>query len=213
MVLAASALLLSSSAWADQPPADAPPPAAAPAAARPQQTRSFARLATPSLNHVLQFGLSVMPGTGYRGIFPYEENINCGQADKRVCTTRLPFFVDVQPSFGISAKWDVLVDLRFGIEKDFTQSRQFAVAPGFRYWVDPELPVKFYATIQVAYDTTDQNNQSITNNDIAVRNANGVMFEVMRNVGFFLQFGETIGFRRWLRFEVDAGMGVQARFP
>ena len=39
------------------------------------------------------------------------------------------------------------------------------------------------------------------------------MFEVMRNFGVYVQFGETIGFVRWLRFEIDVGIGVQARFP
>ena len=56
--------------------------------------------------------------------------INCGQQGKRVCTGLLPFFLDVQPSFGFAEHWDVLVDLRFGIGTDFTTSHQFAVAPG-----------------------------------------------------------------------------------
>jgi hypothetical protein len=105
------------------------------------------------------------------------------------------------------------VDLRFGLEQDFTQTRQFAVAPGFRYWVDPELYTKFFATIQMAIDTTDQQTTAVKNNDFGVRNANGFMYEVMRNFGVYIQFGETIGFRRWLRFEIDGGVGVQARFP
>ena len=84
--------------------------------------------------------------------------INCGQQGKRVCTGMLPFFLDVQPSFGFAEHWDVLVDLRFGIGTDFTTSHQFAVAPGFRYWVDPELPFKFYATIQGVFDATAQHN-------------------------------------------------------
>ena len=50
-------------------------------------------------------------------------------------------------------------------------------------------------------------------NDFGVRNSNGFMFEVMRNLGFYIQFGETIGFVRWLRFEIDGGVGVQARIP
>ena len=33
------------------------------------------------------------------------------------------------------------------------------------------------------------------------------MFEVMRNLGFYVQFGETLGFGRWLRFEIDARRG------
>jgi hypothetical protein len=159
----------------------------------------------------------VLPGTGYRAIFPYQKNnqadIYCGQMGKTICTDRLPFFLDVQPSFGFANHWDVLVDLRFGLERDFTTTREFAVAPGVRYWVDPEENAKFFATVQMAFDTTAQHNAQITNNDVAVRNSNGFMFEVMRNFGVYAQFGETIGFRRWLRFEIDAGLGVQARLP
>ena len=33
------------------------------------------------------------------------------------------------------------------------------------------------------------------------------MFEVMRNFGIYVQFGETIAFGRWLRFEIDGGVG------
>jgi hypothetical protein len=194
-------------------PAAPPPPPQVPAPApRPVAVKKFAPLATPTLSHRLQFGLALLSGTGYRGIFPYQESIDCGQPDKRVCTGRLPVFLDVQPSFGFANHWDLLADLRFGIERDLT-SRQFAVAPGFRYWVDPELQAKFFATIQVAYDTTAQHNPALRNNDFALRNSNGFMYEIMRNLGVYLQFGETIGFVRWLRFEIDAGLGIQARLP
>jgi hypothetical protein len=198
-------------------PPGAPPPAApAPAAApRAVAAKTFPHLARPRLNHFQQFGLALLPGTGYRGIFPYQEMVNCGQPGKRVCTGRLPVFLDVQPSFGFGERWDVLIDLRFGLEQDFTTTHQFAVAPGVRYWVDPDEQMKFFATAQVAYDTTAQHN-SVTlthNDDVAFRNSNGFMFEVMRNFGAYVQFGETIGFVRWLRFEIDAGIGVQARLP
>jgi hypothetical protein len=223
------------------PPAAAPPAAgeAAPAAAAPRERptssepaapppaaaspdtpmvfdrppKQFPKLRQASLLHKYQLGIAVLPGVGFRGIFPYQENINCGQQAKRVCTGMLPFFLDVQTSFGIAEHWDVLVDLRFGIATDFTTAHQFAVAPGFRYWVDPELPVKFYATLQGVFDATAQHNSMVKNNDFGIRNANGMMFEVMRNFGFYVQFGETVGFVRWLRFEIDAGAGVQARIP
>ena len=202
--------------------ADDEPPAAPPPKPPAANTKQFARLEGASLVHDNQFGIALMPGIGYRAIFPYSkdnsnggstDNIYCGQLNKRVCTGTLPFFLDVQPSFGFATHWDVLVDLRFGIAQDFTQSRQFAVAPGVRYWIDPELQMKFFATIQVAYDTTPQHDAMITNNDVAFRNSNGLMYDVMRNFGFYFQLGETIGFVRWLRFEIDGGVGVQARFP
>ncbi len=83
-------------------------------------------------------GSSVLPGTGYRIIAPYKDGVPCGQQANRVCTGWLPFFVEVQPSFGFARHWDVIVDLRFGVAADFNKSHEFAVAPGIRYWVDPE---------------------------------------------------------------------------
>jgi hypothetical protein len=184
-----------------------PPPATPPAPKR------FPRLKQPSLVHLDQFGLAVLPGSGYRIIAPYHDMVPCGQLNKRVCTGWIPFFIEVQPSFGLSRHWDALVDLRFGVAADFSQSHQFAVAPGFRYWVDPDLDAKFFATFQGVYDVNPQHDPGTKDYDVGVRNANGFMFEVMRNLGFYLQFGETIGFVRWLRFEIDGGIGVQARFP
>jgi len=119
----------------------------------------------------------------------------------------------VQPSYGLGPHWDVIVDLRFGLEADFARTHQFALAPGFRYWADPEARLKFFATLQLAYDTTEQHNRSLTGYDLAFHNSNGLMFEVMPDLGFYAQFGDTVGFVRWLRFEIDLGLGVQARFP
>jgi hypothetical protein len=209
------------------PSAAATPPAAAtpaavttgPAAAKPDEAsapdpkKRFPRIQPPSLLHKDQFGLSVMPGSGYRIIAPYKDGVPCGQQINRVCTGWLPFFIDVQPSFGLGRHWDVIVDLRFGVAADFNGSHQFAVAPGVRYWVDADLPAKFFATIQGVYDLNPQHTPGVKDYDFGARNANGFMLEVMRNLGFYLQFGETLGFVRWLRFEVDGGVGVQARFP
>jgi hypothetical protein len=189
-----------------------PPPAAQPTLAS-QPPKRFAKLRQASLLHKYQLGIALLPGAGFRGIAPYEDGINCGEQAKRVCTGKLPFFIDVQPSFGFAEHWDVLVDLRFGIESDFTRSRQFAIAPGVRYWVDPELPFKFFATIQGVFDATAQGDPRLENNDFGVRNSNGLMFDLMSNLGIYMQFGETLAFRRWLRFEIDGGVGVQARIP
>jgi hypothetical protein len=46
-----------------------------------------------------------------------------------------------------------------------------------------------------------------------MRNANGLMWDPIRNVGFFVQFGETIGLMRWFRIDLDVGLGAQIRFP
>jgi hypothetical protein len=173
----------------------------------------FPPLASPSLSHESQLGISVLPGSGFRVLFPFSEGIYCGQLGKRVCTGRLPTFLDVSPSYGVSAHWDLLFDLRLGLERDFAGTHQIAFVPGFRYWTEPGARAKFFATLQIAYDATAQRTSALSKNDFAVHNANGLMVDIMPNLGFYAQFGDTIGFIRWLRFEIDLGLGVQARFP
>ena len=188
--------------------------AATPARADEGSTaRVFPALVSPSLSHESQLGVALLPGSGYRVLFPYAEGIVCGQLGKRVCAGRLPTFLDVQPSYGLSAHWDLLLDLRFGLERDFARTHEVAFAPGFRYWTEAEQRVKFFATLQVVYDATEQHTRALNGSDLGLHNANGLMVEIMRDLGFYAQFGDTIGFVRWLRFEIDLGVGVQARFP
>ena len=171
----------------------------------------------PSRSHDGQIGLAVLIGDGYRGIFPYDQGRVCGDAtggeSTRVCTNRAPPFVDLRASFGISRAWDVLLDVRFGLWPDFTTKRQFFGMPGFRYWLAPQSRVKFFTTIQLAYDRSPQNQMGVKDEDLALRNANGLMVDLTRNLGIYAQLGETIGFLRWLSFLVDGGLGVEARFP
>lgn len=165
------------------------------------------------LSHEDQLGLSILPGVGYRMIVPYKERQHCGQLDKRVCTGRIPWFIDLEPSYGLSRGWDLLVTLRFGIEKDFHTHRQFAAMPGFRYWADRDTALRLYTTLQLVYDQTDQNQPGVANTDFGFRNSTGFMYDIIRNFSLFFQFGETLGFSRWFRFEMDGGFGAQIRVP
>lgn len=210
-------------------PAAAPPPApppvpAAEAAPAPEPAEAPPTIAmsprhlVPSLSHDMQFGLALMPGDGYRVVVPYTRDVtDCGdhaQMGAHVCGSRAPMFLDLQPSFGIESSWDIVVDLRLGLEKDFNTFRPFFVMPGFRYWLESETHVKFFTTLQFVYDGTGQQpTTKHTRSDFGFRNANGLMIEVMRNLGVYLQFGETVGFVRWFSITVDGGIGVQARIP
>jgi hypothetical protein len=201
--------LASSASTAFAAEAPPPPPEAGGTTVTPVPTRR-----DPIYHHAGQLGLSVMPGVGYALIIPYEEDIDCGDADgasKRVCANRTPVFVDLQAAFGVSTRLDLVVDVRLGLEKGAMVGRQFALMPGLRIWLDQDVNVKFYTTIQGVFDNTDQ--ETVSDNDFGFRNANGLMYDVIRNVGFFFQFGETFGFKRWFRVELDVGLGVQVRFP
>ncbi len=198
---------------------------AAPVAAAPAEAGEMhATFGGPAeMNHRLQTGLSVMPGTGYRLIVPYKEGQKCGDSsgvdNKRVCAHSVPAFLDFQLSFGAGSRVDLIADIRFGLQSDpaisGAGSHQFALAPGLRFWLDQEVALKFYTTLQFVYDYTDfsASGTGISSSDVGVRNANGLMYDPIRNVGFFVQFGETIGFMRWFRIDLDVGLGAQIRFP
>ena len=189
---------------------------AAPEAPAASEPWSFGRPA--EANHYGQFGLSIMPGSGYRVIVPYTDGIHCGDSsgniNRRACAHILPFFLDIQPSFGLHRRLDLIVDLRFALQHDpaTNNSHQFALAPGVRYWLDQDVALKFYATGQFVYDYTNYGGV-VKNSDWGLRNADGLMYDAIKNVGFFVQVGWTMGFSRWFRLEFDAGLGVQLRFP
>lgn len=170
-------------------------------------------------NHKFQTGLSIMPGWGYRLIVPYKEGQWCGdqsgQNDKRVCANSVPFFLDFQLSFGVVSRADAILDVRFGLQAqhEISGSHAFALAPGIRFWLDQDVALKFYTSLQFLYEYVDYKGNGVRNSDVGMRNANGLMYDPMRNVGFFVQFGETIGMMRWFRIDLDFGLGVQLRFP
>ena len=197
--------------------ASAAPPARA--ATDEAATPQIATQPTHRFDHGRQFGLSVMPGIGYRMIVIYNEEQVCisssGRDGKWVCNNDVPFFLDFGVSYGLTERLDLITDVRLGIARDDAKGigRQFALAPGIRFWLDHDTPVKFFTTLQVVYDHTRQSQASVSDSDYGARNANGVMYDPNPHFGVFLQLGETLGFSRWFRIEVDVGLGVQARWP
>jgi hypothetical protein len=41
----------------------------------------------------------------------------------------------------------------------------------------------------------------------------GIELDLHRTFGLYVHFGETMTFVNWLRFDLHAGVGLQARFP
>jgi hypothetical protein len=170
-------------------------------------------------SHRLQTGFAILPGSGYRLITPYKENQFCGdrngRAGSRMCTQFVPFFTELQLSFGASADLDVLLDLRFGLADEPVRPRHhaFILSPGIRFWLDRSPTAKFFSTLQFVYDYLDFSGFDTRSSDYGVRNVNGFMFDLRRNLGLFAQVGETIAFVRWFRIDIDFGLGIQLRLP
>ncbi len=160
-------------------------------------------------------GLSLRAGTGYRVIAPYSDAF-CGDytdtgAFKNVCGSRQKAWLELSPSFGITSQLEILVDVRFAVEKDFTGTTDLYIAPGIKYYSDADSWLKFYATGQVIFDLQDMGAVPVSNFDVGLRSALGLHFDIIRYVGLFVQGGVNLGFKRWLTFVVDLGGGVQVR--
>jgi hypothetical protein len=182
-----------------------------------------------TFSHQGQVGVHLQLATGYRMLAPYDEQY-CGQDGKSICSGRSPAFLDAGISYGISHGLELLVEVHLGLEDDFdgpggeSGPRAFGYAAGLRFYVDPDGKLKFFSSIEGYVETTDYsettyampNNVMVKIKDVAdygVRNVNGLIFDFHRTFGLYAHFGETLTFANWLRMELHAGIGVQARFP
>jgi hypothetical protein len=178
-----------------------------------------------AISHEGQVGFHLRPGLGYRFIAPYD-NEYCGQAasdnpgePRGACAERAPLFLDLGASYGVTQSLELLFETRVGLEREFGASlgdpddgpRPFAIAPGIRVYINDAGVVKFHSSFQVVVDFTDFD--QVPETDYGIRNVNGLQFDFHRTVGVFVAFGETLAVRRWFRFEMDASVGFQARFP
>jgi hypothetical protein len=171
--------------------------------------------------HGGQFKLYSQFGAGYRIIFRYEDEDFCGTAGKTVCRSFTPPWIELGVGYGITDAFEVLVDLRLGLGDDFKPDgvdedapKQFVISPGIRVFIDDAGSLKFFTTFQVAIDRTDFEASGISQaTDIGLRNVNGLLVDLHRTFGIYVHVGETISFVRWLRFEIDAGVGMMVRVP
>ena len=195
-----------------------------PAAAIPILPAGHSSQRPLQLDHRHQLGLAVMPGIGYRVIARYNEDQTCLDArrddSKWVCTNDVPFFLDFQLAYGITRRIDLMADVRLGLARDDAPGvgRQFAVAPGHARLAGPRRAAEVLHHVAGGVrphrpGAVDDRKDTVADTDFGVRNSNGLMYDAIRNVGFYFQFGETIGFARWFRIELDVGLGVQVRFP
>ncbi len=167
------------------------------------------------ISHRRQFGASLHLGTGLRAISPYEGEY-CGTGES-VCVARTPVALDLGLSYGVLDSLELLLELRLGLERDFGASdnldgpRIIAFSPGFRYYFSEAKSLKVFSSFQFSIDATDYAQAGGT--DFAVKNTNGLLYDLDKRVGLYGFFGEIIGWDRWLRIEIEAGLGVQARFP
>lgn len=219
LVIAAGFIATSAAGTAQAQPAGAEDPLAG---ADPATATWEDRRRASGFSHKGQVGLHIASGAGYRGIFPYDEEY-CGQlkddgGNRSPCLGRSPLALDVGLAFGVARTLELFVEMRFGLERDFGPApgmdgpRARAFSPGIKLYLGDLGPTtKFFSTLQLPIDFTDHD--QLDKNDFGIRNVNGLQLDVHHTFGLFLYFGEQVSWRRWLRFEVEGGLGAQVRFP
>ena len=175
-------------------------------------------------SHQGQIAVSIRLALGLRALAPYNDEF-CGQTDSDgdapVCTGRAPFSLDFELAYGVGRKVDALVELRIGIEQDFGMSntdtegaRVFHISPGARFFFSEAGKAKLFTTAQLVIDASGYKDRAGAGmgTDVGVRNLSGLWVDLDRAYGFYAFVGETATFARWLRFELEAGIGIQGRY-
>ncbi len=191
----------------EPPPTENPPPAVPPA---PPPARN-----PDDRSHYHQFGVAVTAGTGYRVMFKYSSASTCnGMDNNATCYYRAPAFLDAKVFFGVTKSVDLVVEQRFGLETDFFSNHDLLLMPGIRIYPDAAQAFKFYVQIQLVIDFSDVPNNITTNHyDFGFHEANGFQWDFLRWMGAYLQISETFGFVRSFNFQLEAGAGLEGRFP
>ncbi|CAN5850084.1 hypothetical protein BH11MYX3_BH11MYX3_03050 [soil metagenome] len=199
----------------------AAPAPVAPRAAPPESVDSF--------SHQGMFEVSLRLALGLRAIVPYDKTDYCGASDSGtstgnapVCTGRSPFSLDLELGYGLKRRIDVFAELRLGIQGDFAPTlgsseegpRMLHISPGARFFFSDAKSTKLFTTAQLVFDFAGYKDPAGADrgNDFGIRNLNGLWLDLEKAYGFYAFIGETLTFSRWLRFELEAGIGVQARY-
>ena len=171
-------------------------------------------------SHRGQVGGDAALGLGYRVLFPYHDGEFCGMVDRKVCSGRSPAFLALGLSYGVSDTVDLLVELRLGLDGDFKRGGSMGdgpkpvwLAPGAKFFFDESGRWKLFSTVQLAIDFTDYTGSGASGTDYGLHNSNGLLYELSQNFGLYARVGETVGVVRWLRFELEGGVGLQGRLP
>lgn len=172
--------------------------------------------------HKGQFGVSGRLALGVRGIATYENTVYCGKTDPQaqygfasVCTGRTPLALDIEPSYGLTPKIELVLELRIGLQRDFGRDQTssgplpFHISPGARFFFNDSKGAKLFVQPQILFDLAGYER----GNDFGVRGIEGLWIDLHRAYGIYFYAGETLAFSRWLSASFEVGFGFQGRYP
>jgi hypothetical protein len=177
--------------------------------------------------HKGQFGISARLGLGVRGIATYNSDY-CGVLDTTakngnapVCSARSPLFLDLEPSYGVGQTIELTLGLHIGLEADFGPTaassgpHAFRLEPGARFFLSESGHSKLFVQPSLLLDFSNYEKPAggSFGNDIGVRVNQGYWVDLHRAVGLYFFVSESVELARWIAVDLDAGIGIQGRYP
>ncbi len=213
---------------ADPGPTPAPPETGVGDATKPPAEASTPKEMTPpimkkNLSHRLQVSVDFAVGLGAAFLVTYEDTTWCGQGDPgpdndSFCTGMAPVYLDFGLGFSVLDSLEIVTDFRLGVTRDMVGNRPLMLMPGLRLWIDPKLPFKIGIAFQMVIDFTKL--EQSTNLppkgqklDLGARFYTQFQFDFLRYIGLFGRIGLVGTFQKWIGLNLEAQIGVQARFP
>ena len=207
------------------PPATPPPPREQPPTTGPAMP---VREPPELYSHRHQVGLSLRLPIGMRAIVTYKDTDYCGSTASSgagfasVCLGLAPIPLDLEVSYGVADAVELLVETRFGITRDFPSKpglddgpRQVQLAPGARFFFSESGRSKLFLTTQVVFDFTNFKDGASASRgtEFGGRSIQGWWLDLHRAYGFYVFIGDTATFGPWVNIDLEAGIGIQGRYP
>jgi hypothetical protein len=176
-------------------------------------------------DHHFQGVLNITTGSGWYMVAPYDKNNPakaCGydEADGRigeaepVCTGRSTWYVDFLGGFGVRPGLELVVMYRQGVESATLGSPQTRrLGMGFKAYKPANNLIKMGFGVIPLFDFSTRPDGSEERGDLIIHIPILIQFDIVRWFGAYGQVAPNISFISEFRFDINFGIGVQARFP
>lgn len=178
--------------------------------------------------HHKQLEVSLRMAEGIRAIATFDSKLYCGKTDMSaayghapVCTVRTPLALDLELGYGVTRSVDLTLSMKLGLERDFGPApsvegpRPFQLAPGARLFFSEANHTKLFIQPELVIDFTGFKNATggDLGTDLGARGIEGLWIDLHRAYGVYFFVSQTLELARWFQFELDAGVGIQGRYP
>lgn len=168
----------------------------------------------PGMSHENQVGIRFGIAAPYVFAVKYDDGPLCDRGGETFCRRRGAIGLDVDLGFGIGESVEASIGARLSIEDDeAARAAPRVFSLGLRAYTNPTAAVKIYLGGRAILDVTDSDVDAWDTIDVGIRGEFGLIIDVVRYLGLYVQVGETLQFLRSFAFITDGSAGIQVRFP